>query len=102
MDQPDLVVTDQRAAMRYEAHIGTELAGFVEYRWVGRRRVLLHTEVLPAFGGRGIGVAMARHVLEDALASELRVTVKCPFIRVYVERHPEYAAITTPPRRHSG
>ncbi len=102
MDQPDLVVTDSPAAMRYEARIGTDLAGFVEYRLLGSRRILLHTEVLPAFAGRGIGTAMARHVLEAALASDERVTVKCPFLRTYIERHPQYAAIATPPRRIPG
>lgn len=102
MDQPPVAVTDEPDAVRYEAHVGTELAGFVEYRLVGDRRILLHTEVLPAFGGRGIGAAMARHVLDEARASERRVTVKCPFLRTYVERHPEYRAITEPPRRTSG
>ena len=102
MDQPDLLVTDQPAAMRYEAHLGTELVGFVQYRLLGGRRVLLHTEVLPAFAGRGIGAALARHVLDAAIASDVRVTVKCPFIRTYVERHPQYAAIATPARRTTG
>lgn len=102
MDQPPVVVMDQPAAMRYEAHLGTEYAGFLEYRLVGDRRILLHTEVLPAFGGRGIGAAMARHVLEEARTSERRVTVKCPFLRAYVERHPEYLAITETPRRVPG
>lgn len=100
MGQSDLIITDQPAAMRYEAHVGTELAGFVEYRLLSGRRVLIHTEVLPGFAGRGIGAALARHVLDAAVASEVRVTVKCPFIRTYVERHPQYAAIAAPPLRN--
>lgn len=102
MDLPDLVITDRPTAMRYEAHTGTELAGFVEYRLLAGRRVLLHTEVLPGFAGRGIGAALARHVLDAAIASDVRVTVKCPFIRTYVERHPQYAAIAASPRRGRG
>lgn len=102
MDQADLTITDQPTAMRYEARLGTELAGFVEYRLLAGRRVLLHTEVLPGFAGRGIGAALARHVLDAAIASNVRVTVKCPFIRTYVERHPQYAAITSLPSRSSG
>ncbi|MEO8470125.1 MAG: GNAT family N-acetyltransferase [Chloroflexota bacterium] len=102
MDQPEPVITDHSAATRYEAHVGTELAGFVQYRLLGGRRVLIHTEVLPGFAGRGIGAALARHVLDAAIASDLRVTVKCPFIRTYVERHPQYAAIAALPRRGSG
>lgn len=102
MDEPVAVVTDRPSESRYEARIGSELAGFIEYRMAGDRRIVLHTEVLPAFSGRGIGAAMARHVLEEARASERRVTVKCPFVRAYVERHPEYLAITEPPRRIPG
>ena len=102
MDQPEILITDQPAAMRYEAHLGSELAGFVEYRLLAGRRVLLHTEVLPAFAGRGIGAVLARHVLDTAIASGVRVSVKCPFIRTYVDRHPQYMAIAAPPRRSSG
>ena len=96
MDDTDLTITDDRAALRYEAHLGDDLAGFVEYRLAGTRRILLHTEVPPAFGGRGIGAAMARHILEEARATGTRVTVKCPFIRTWLERHPGYADVVTP------
>lgn len=102
MDGPSPTIADRPDAGRYEAHVGGELAGFVDYRWMGDRRVLLHTEVLPAFEGRGIGSSLARHILDAAVASDTRVTVKCPFIRTYVERHPEYAGITTQPRAARG
>lgn len=102
MDRPDLKIADRGDASRFEAHVAGELAGFVEYRWIGDRRVLLHTEVLPAFEGRGVGSSMARHILDAAAASGTRVTVKCPFIRTYVERHPEYARVTTPRRAADG
>jgi hypothetical protein len=100
---PDLTIADQVDANRYEAHVGNELAGFLEYRLAGTRRILIHTDVLPAFGGRGIGAALARHALDEALAAGARVTPKCPFVRTWLERHPEYAAIVTPePRRREG
>ena len=100
---PGPTITDHAEARRYEAHLGGELAGFLEYRLAGRRRILIHTEVLEAFGGRGIGAALARHVLDEAMAAGARVTAKCPFIRSWLERHPEYAAIVTPePTRRPG
>jgi predicted GNAT family acetyltransferase len=91
-----LTIADRPDARRYEAHLGDELAGFVEYRLAGTRRILLHTEVPPAFGGRGIAAAMARHILEEAQAAGTRVTVKCPYIRAWLERHPEFADVATP------
>lgn len=90
------VISDRVDAARYEARVDGELAGFVEYRLAGTRRILLHTEVLPAFEGRGIGSALARHILDAARASGARVTVKCPFIRTWLARHPEYIDVVTP------
>lgn len=89
-------IVDNPAARRYEARVDGELAGFLEYRLAGTRRILLHTETLEAFGGRGIGGAMARHALDAARAAGTRATVKCPFIRTWLERHPEYASVVTP------
>lgn len=97
MADPALTITDDPDLRRYEARLGDELAGFVEYRRVaGGRRILLHTEVPPAFGGRGIGAALARHILDAARADGTRVTVKCPFIRSWLDRHPEYRDHVTP------
>ena len=93
--QPDLTIVDRPEALRYEAFIGDELVGFVEYRLAGSRTILLHTEVPPAFEGRGIAGAMARHILEAARASSSRVTAKCPFIRSWLARHPEYDDLVT-------
>ncbi len=90
------VIHDHADAGRYEARIGGDLAGFVEYRLAGTRRILLHTEVLPALEGRGIGSALARHILDAARASGARVTVKCPFIRTWLARHPDYLDVVTP------
>ncbi len=98
MNDAELAIVDRPEAGRYEAHADAELAGFVDYRWMGSRRVLLHTEVLPGFAGRGVGSALARHVLDEALMSHTRVTVSCPFIRAYIERHPQYASVSTPGR----
>jgi predicted GNAT family acetyltransferase len=97
VDEPELTIADRPDANRYEARLGGELAGFVEYRLAGTRRILLHTEVPPAFGGRGIGAALARHILDEARAAGFRVTVKCPFILAYLARHPDEADVVTPP-----
>lgn len=96
MTEPDPTIADRPDADRYEARLGDELVGFVDYRMVRARRIILHTEVPPRFGGRGIGAALARHVLEDARATGIGVTVKCPFIVAYLTRHPEYADVLAP------
>jgi predicted GNAT family acetyltransferase len=88
---PPPVITDNVAERRYEARLGGELAGWVEYGRVQGRIVALHTEVPPEFGGRGIASALVRRVLDDARAAGEKVTPRCPFFEAHFERHPEDA-----------
>lgn len=94
-----LTIVDVPEARRYEARIGDELAGWVDYGRVRTRLVALHTEVVPAFGGRGIGSALVRHVLADARANGFTVTPRCPLFAAHFERHPEDADLLASPGR---
>jgi predicted GNAT family acetyltransferase len=91
MTDEQLTIADRPAQRRYEARLGDQLAGWVEYGRVGSRLVALHTEVLPEFGGRGIASALVRRVLDDARAGGIKVTPRCPFFIAHFERHPEDA-----------
>ena len=105
VNEQQLTIQDRPDVSRYEARLDEEVAGFVEYRLAGRRRILLHTEVPPAFGGRGIGAALARHIFEEARATGVRVSVRCPFIEAYLKRHPEFVDAVAPegaPRQRDG
>ena len=76
---------------RYEAHVDGELAGFAEFERDGDRIVFTHTEVDDAFEGKGVGSALARGALDDVRArGDLRVVPRCPFIRAWIEKHPDY------------
>ena len=86
-----LTIRNVPDARRYEARLGDELAGWVDYGRVRTRLVALHTEVLPEFGGRGIGSALVRHVIADARAGGFTITPRCPLFRTHFERHPEDA-----------
>jgi predicted GNAT family acetyltransferase len=81
---------DDAAAQRYEARLGGRVVGFSEYRWVRGRVIFFHTEVDATLEGRGIGSRLAAGALDDIRARGARITVKCPFIAAYLERHPEY------------
>jgi predicted GNAT family acetyltransferase len=85
----DATITDADAAQRYEARLDGDRAGFLDYVVKHDRIALIHTEVLPAYQGRGIGESLARFALDDARRRGLRVIVTCPYVRAYVERHPE-------------
>jgi uncharacterized protein len=84
------VVTNAPDRNRYEATIDGRLAGFAVYRDEGTSRVFLHTEVFPEFEGKGVGSALARGALDDVRASGRSLVALCPFVRAYIERHPDY------------
>lgn len=84
-------VEDRPEHHRYEMYVGDELAGVVEYQDAPGRRTMVHTRIEPAFEGRGLGGTLAAAALDDARARGLGVVPTCPFIRSYIERHPEYA-----------
>lgn len=85
-------VTHNEGARRFEVTVDGH-TGFLQYARGGNRIELLHTEVPSALGGRGLGAQLAKAAFEHAGASELRVTVTCPYVRKYLEKHPEYAGL---------
>ena len=97
-ERPPVDITDNESDRRYEARLDGELAGIVEYGRVEGRMVALHTEVLPAYEGRGIASALVRRVLADARRDGIKITPRCPFFVAHFERHPEDADLITPSR----
>jgi predicted GNAT family acetyltransferase len=91
MSDAAIEIRDNPGEGRYELLVDGEPAGFAEYRDREERRIFVHTVVDPAYAGRGLGNRLAKGVLDDALDRGLHVVPRCPFIRAWLERHPEYA-----------
>jgi predicted GNAT family acetyltransferase len=89
----DLRVTDNPAKGRYEVHVDGKTAGFVAYRSEPGTVVLVHTQVDPAFEGRGLAARLVAGALDDIRSRGLSVVPVCPFVRSYLRRHPEYAEL---------
>ena len=88
----DIEVVDHPEAHRYEVRDreGTVL-GFSQYRVSGDVVVFTHTEVDDAQEGQGLGSRLVRGALDDVRAGGRRIRPLCPFVKEYVDRHPEYA-----------
>ena len=84
-------VTDNPDEHRYEARVGGILAGFARYVRRGGRTFFVHTEIDPSFGGRGIGSQLVRGALDAERAAGTPIVPLCPFVRSYIDKHPEYA-----------
>ena len=87
----DVQVTDNRDELRFEARVDGELAGFAAYELADDLIVFTHTEVDDAYEGQGVGSALARGALDAVRADGTRrVLPRCPFIRGWIEKHPDY------------
>src|SRR3712207_7871851 len=87
-------VTDNPAARRFEARVDGELAAFADYIPTDELVAFTHTEVLPAFEGKGVGSQLVRAALDEVRARHKQVLPVCPFVSGYLQRHAdEYAAL---------
>ena len=85
----DLKVLDNPSAKQYEAGVEGSLSR-IEYIKAQDKIYLTHTEVPQALEGKGIGSALVLKVLEDIEAKGLTLVPLCPFVALYLKRHPEW------------
>lgn len=85
-----VTVERNEAKHRFEATVGGEVASLVYRDRTDGTLVLVHTEVPKALQGHGLADQLAKTALEYARSSGRRVAVVCPFVKAYLERHPEY------------
>jgi predicted GNAT family acetyltransferase len=86
-----MAVTVNEQDGSYQISVDGTAAGRIDFRREGDVLTLVHTEVDDAFEGQGVANEAVRTVLDRARAENLRVVNKCPYIRAWVRRHPEYA-----------
>ena len=82
-------VRDNPSELRFEIFDDGKLAGFAQYVRRPGRIFFVHTEIEPAFEGRGLGSQLAAGAL-TATRARVSIVPLCPFFAKYIERHPEY------------
>src|SRR5262245_5463537 len=85
-----VVVRNNPEELRYELVVDGDVAGEILYRRSPDRIALVHTEVSPSLEGQGLGSRLVAGALDDVRAHGLRAVPICPFVRSYIQRHPEY------------
>lgn len=85
-------VTNDPAAGRFELRTATRTA-HLRYVRTGDRLDLVHTEVPEEYEGRGFGTALVEAALDYARTEQLRIVPTCPFVKHYVDTHPETKAL---------
>ena len=84
-----LQVVNNSAKHRFEVSLEGETA-FAEYKLAPGKITLPHTEVPPAFEGRGVASQLAKTALGYAREQGLKVIPICPFMAAYITKHPEW------------
>ena len=70
-------------------------SGEAELSYIEKERVLdlVHTFVPPEGRGQGIGDALVEEAIAYAKANDYRLRPSCPFVRNWLEGHPEAADV---------
>ena len=90
----DYEVINNEEQQRFEIHIGDQIA-LEDYEFFtssqGKKGIeYKHTEVPEALGGQGIAGYLVKHILDDAATKGLLVKPTCPYVKSYIDKHPEY------------
>lgn len=87
------VVTDSGSS--YDLTVEGVVVGRADYRLRAGRIVFTHTGIDPAHEGEGLGSVLAREALADVRRRGLKVVPLCPFIKAWIERHPDAQDLVT-------
>jgi predicted GNAT family acetyltransferase len=92
----NLIVVENDELRRYELLVAGSTVGTLDFRVLGPRRVLGHTEITEDQRGRGLATALIKAVLDDLIAEGVRITNYCPAVEGFLQRHPEYVVVLDP------
>lgn len=92
---PSEVINDP-TMHRYELMVDGKQAGVADYLLRDGVITFVHTEIDPNFRGQGLGDELARGAFNLVRAdSEARVVTVCPFMKKWLDEHPEYQDLRT-------
>lgn len=90
------LVNDEKSGV-YEAIVGDTAIGGLPYTQAGGDRlVLLATSVFPTYRNMGVATELIRRVLDDIRTQGKTVTILCPIVRTFIDKHPGYADLIDP------
>lgn len=92
-------VRENQEKNRFEIWVDDEIAGFTEHRGLGSVVSLVHTEIGERFGGQGLATQLIRQTLDDLRERDSQVLPICPFVKAFIEKHPDYLDLVPAGRR---
>jgi uncharacterized protein len=88
--EPAIEVREAPDEHIFEILLDGDRIGLTGYRLEGDRVAFTHTEVDEQFEGKGYAGRLVSAALDDMRERRRAVLPYCPYVRRYIERHPEY------------
>jgi len=74
----------------FVATLDGQKAGLMTYSWAGDEKIIIdHTEVQPAFNGKGVGKELVYKAVEFAREKKLKILPLCPFAAAMFKKNEE-------------
>ena len=83
-------IINNKQQYRFEITLPDGEIAKLEYRWLKGSMVLMHTFVPVSARGKGTGATLVKYVLDYVRKQNLKIIVYCPFVELYLKKHPEY------------
>ena len=88
MSDLETTVTRDDVKHRYEVRVADVLAGFTMFRIDPQGRLNFpHTEIDPAYRGRGLAQTVVAEAMTDAARRGETVVPHCPVVTAYLQKH---------------
>ena len=81
---------------QYSISVEGNNVGHASFADRGEQRVFYHTEIDPAYGGRGLATILVEEALSAAREEGKRIVPICSMIGTVLTKHPEYDGIVDP------
>ena len=79
---------------RFEVFDEDRVIGRAAYvdREAERQRIFYHTVINDEYEGQGLAGHLAAQALDETVAAGLAIVPVCPYIKKYLQKHPDYSA----------
>ena len=88
-------IKENKHRNRFEMETDGKLS-IVEYQPIDDETIALtHTEVDPSLEGQGVGSKLVEGVLQHVEQNNMKIVPLCPFVSVYLKRHPDWNRVVS-------
>lgn len=86
-------IHNNKKHFRFELILEDGNIAYLSYRWKKGDMLLMSTFVPTEYRGKGIAAQLTEAALQHAKDNTLKVQVFCPFIQMYMDKHPEHKGL---------